>query len=393
MLSPENQIEILSQNIDCLVSKEELLSKLKEERPLVVKAGFDPTAPDLHLGHTITINKLKQFQDLGHIVVFVIGDFTAKIGDPTGKTITRPPLSREQVSQNAATYIEQVGKILDISKTLIRPNSFWYDNMSFEDSFILSSQYSVARILERDDFRKRLKELRPLSMHELLYPLAQGYDSVYLNADIEIGGSDQRFNLLVGRDLMKSYGKVPQCIMTMPLLEGIDAQEENGFLRGNKMSKSLNNYIGLNDKPLDQFGKVMSICDILMWKYFALLTDKDLVTMQAMHPKSAKEILAHEIVKRYHGEEAAMQAAEEFKKVFSRSKDQLPDDAPTFEIDKPKELVQVLLEFGFVKSKGEGRRLVEQGGVYIDGQQVKENITIHGAHILRAGKKHWARTK
>src|SRR5512135_37766 len=325
------QMELLTRGAAEIISEEDLKRKLersaKEKKPLRVKAGFDPIAPDLHLGHTVLIQKMKQFQDLGHEAVFLIGDFTGMIGDPSGKNETRPPLTPEQVKANAKTYLEQVGKILDLGKTTVVFNSDWMGKMSSTQLIQLAAKYTVARMLERDDFHKRFHEQRPISVHEFLYPLIQGYDSVALKADVELGGTDQKFNLLVGRELQKEYGQEPQVLVMMPLLEGTDGV--------NKMSKSLGNYIGINDTPKEIFGKTMSISDELMFKYYELLSDmpaeeisrlKGDVQAGRKHPMEAKKGLAQELAARYHGDEAGMHAREEFERQFS--KHEIPEDIP-----------------------------------------------------------------
>ena len=394
---------ILSGTVDLEVQAE-LKTKLErsraESRPLIVKAGFDPTAPDLHLGHVVPITKMKQFQDLGHRVVFVIGDFTARIGDPTGKNTTRPPLSDDEIVANAGTYKRQVFKILDEERTEIRFNSEWLGQMTFDDVIRLAARYSVARMIERDDFEKRLAEGKPISMHELLYPLAQGYDSVALRADVEIGGTDQKFNLLVGRDLMRSHGLEPQCILTMPLLEGIDARDEGGVAVGPKMSKSLGNYVGVEDEPQQQFGKIMSVCDALMWRFYSLLTThttEEIAALKVGHPKEAKVALAREIVARFHGADAASHAVVEFDSLFGANKrSEIPDDAPTVTLEAGRGAVTVLralIEAALVGSNSDGRRLISQGGLVVDGERVtdaKVELT-PGTHAVRAGKIRWAR--
>ncbi len=384
--------------------KAELTAKLeksrREGRPLVVKAGFDPTAPDLHVGHTVLITKMRQFQDLGHEVVFLIGDFTARIGDPTGKNATRPPLTEDEIVANAATYKRQVFKILDESKTQVRFNSEWLGKMMFDDVIRLTGRYSVARMIERDDFHKRLTEQRPISMHELLYPLAQGYDSVALKSDIELGGTDQKFNLLVGRDLMRAYGQEPQCIMTTPILEGLDAKEESGKLVGAKMSKSLGNYIGVEEEPQQQFGKLLSISDAAMWRYYELLSFKtldEIAALKAGHPKAAKVALAKEIVARYHSTAAAERAEHEFDKLFDpKKKGEIPEDAPTVTLDGGGQaipIVRVLVEAALCLSSSEAKRLIAGGGLLVDGERVgdpKADLS-PGTHAVRAGKTRWAR--
>jgi tyrosyl-tRNA synthetase len=403
-LPVDEQLERLLSGVVDVEARGDLAAKLKrshsEDRPLVIKAGFDPTAPDLHVGHTVLINKMRQFQELGHHVVFLIGDFTARIGDPTGKSATRPPLTDDEIVANAATYKRQVFRILDESKTEIRFNSEWLAKLGFDDVIRLTAKYSVARMIERDDFKKRLREQRPISMHELLYPLAQGYDSVALKADVELGGTDQLFNLLVGRDLMRAFGLEPQCIMTTPILEGLDAREEGGAIIGNKMSKSLANYIGVEEDPDQQFGKLMSVCDPLMWKYFSLLSFKskdEIAALQAGHPKDAKVALAKEIIARFHDAAAAEQAHAKFETLFKKgNKAQIPDDAPTITIHgegRAVPIVRALVEADLVKSNSEARRLIGQSGLSVDGQRV-EDVSFElspGEHAVRAGKKAWAR--
>jgi tyrosyl-tRNA synthetase len=391
-LSVDEQLAILTRGTVDVEVKEELRKKLEKGAPLTIKLGCDPTAPDLHLGHTVVLNKMREFQDLGHRIVFLIGDFTARIGDPTGKSATRPPLTEDEILANAATYKRQVFKILDESKTEIRFNSEWLGKMQFDDVIRLTAKVSVARIIEREDFRKRLREQTPISLHELLYPLAQAYDSVALKADVELGGTDQLFNLLVGRDLMRSYGMEAQCIMTTPILEGTDGV--------NKMSKSLGNYIGVEQEPRDQFGKVMSISDDLMWRWYALLSRKsgdEIGALKSGHPKAAKVALAKEIVERFHGAKAADEAAADFEQLFDRSKkSEIPADAPTVTIDNGAQacsLVRILVEAALVPSNGEARRQIAQNAVSVDGEKVtdpKADIAV-GTHAIRVGKTRWAR--
>jgi tyrosyl-tRNA synthetase len=399
----DEQLEIIGRGVVDIEVRDELRKKLEksraEDRPLIIKLGCDPTSPDLHLGHTVVINKLRQFQMLGHSVVFLIGDFTARIGDPTGKNATRPPLSEDEIVANAATYKRQVWKILDERKTEVRFNSEWLSKMNFGDVIRLAARYSVARMIEREDFAKRLAEGRPISLHELYYPLAQGYDSVALKADVELGGTDQRFNLLVGRDLMRAYGQEPQCILTVPILEGTDAREEDGVLVGPKMSKSLNNTIAVDDDAQMQFGKVMSICDAHMWRMYELLSDKsaaDIAALRAGHPKAAKVQLAHEIVMRFHGRTAADQAVADFERLFGADKKGIiPDDAPSFTLEAagPLPIVDALTDTGLLESKSKARQLIAQGGLMVDGERVvdpKFELT-PGTHAVRAGKTKWAR--
>ncbi|HXW60595.1 MAG TPA: tyrosine--tRNA ligase, partial [Myxococcota bacterium] len=344
--------------------------------------------------------KLRQFQELGHQVIFLIGDFTARIGDPSGRNATRPPLSDDEIIANASTYQRQVFKILDEKKTQIAYNSKWLAAFNFDDVIRLASKYSVARMLEREDFKKRLQEGRPISMHELIYPLVQGYDSVALKADVELGGSDQLFNLLVGRDLMRHFGLEPQCIMTMPLLEGLETRVENGRLIGAKMSKSFNNYVGVEEDANSQFGKLMSICDDLMWRYFELLsfkTEKEIKELRQGHPKEAKVALAMEIVERYHGKEAALAAKSQFETLFGAgNRAIIPEDAPTYKFQAQNAngypLLNALVESELVTSNGEAKRLLRQGGVSIDGARIDDiqHCLAQGEHTVRAGKKRWA---
>ncbi|RLG11619.1 tyrosine--tRNA ligase [Candidatus Pacearchaeota archaeon] len=386
-------LEVIKRGIVDLIEEEELIKKLekayKENKPLKIKAGFDPTAPDLHLGHTVLLRKLRQFQDLGHEVYFLIGDFTAMIGDPSGRSETRPPLTKEQVLENAKTYEQQVFKILDPNKTKVIFNSAWFSKMNAEDIIRLCAKYTVARILEREDFKKRFEANLPISIHELIYPLFQAYDSVALQADVELGGTDQLFNLLIGRDIQKEYGQEPQVIITLPILEGLDGVQ--------KMSKSLGNYVGIMEPPFEMYGKIMSIPDKIMWKYYELLTDiplekiktlKDQVESGKYHPKEAKKRLARYLVAQFHSEELAIKAEEEFERVFSKR--QAPKEAPIFEVKSGKLwLPGFLRENGLVKSGSEARRLIAQKAIDLDQQPVKEeNIILNpGEHILRIGKK------
>jgi len=386
-------LEVIKRGIVDLIEEEELIKKLekayKENKPLKIKAGFDPTAPDLHLGHTVLLRKLRQFQDLGHEVYFLIGDFTAMIGDPSGRSETRPPLTKEQVLENAKTYEQQVFKILDPNKTKVIFNSAWFSKMNAEDIIRLCAKYTVARILEREDFKKRFEANLPISIHELIYPLFQAYDSVALQADVELGGTDQLFNLLIGRDIQREYGQEPQVIITLPILEGLDGVQ--------KMSKSLGNYVGIMEPPFEMYGKIMSIPDKIMWKYYELLTDipleeiktlKEQVESGKYHPKEAKKRLARYLVAQFHSEELAIKAEEEFERVFSKR--QAPKEAPIFEVKSGKLwLPGFLRENGLVKSGSEARRLIAQKAIDLDQQPVKEeNIILNpGEHILRIGKK------
>jgi tyrosyl-tRNA synthetase len=401
-IDAKEQLAILKRGTVHIEVEDDLLKKLqksKEKRvPLRIKAGFDPTAPDLHLGHTVLLTKMRQFQDLGHQVIFLIGDFTSRIGDPTGRNTTRPPLTDDEIIANASTYKRQVFKILDEKKTQVEYNSKWLAPFTFDDVIKLASRYSVARMIEREDFKNRLETGKPISMHELLYPLVQGYDSVALKADVELGGSDQLFNLLVGRDLMRQFSLEPQCIMTVPLLEGIEAREENGKIVGAKMSKSYNNYVGVEEDANSQFGKIMSICDALMWRYFDLLSFKstqEINELKVAHPKEAKMILALELVTRFHGEAKALEAKAQFESLFgSGNRHEIPDNAPTFKFMGPEgyPLLNALVEAELVPSNGEAKRLVRQGAVSVNGQRIEEigYILATGNHTVRAGKKRWA---
>lgn len=402
-LDPKEQLKILKRGTTNVEIEEDLLKKLIKSKetntPLRIKAGFDPTAPDLHLGHTVLLTKLRQFQDLGHQAIFLIGDFTARIGDPSGRNTTRPPLTDDEIIANATTYKRQVFKVLDEKKTIIEFNSRWLAPFNFDDVIRLASRYSVARMIEREDFKQRLAEGRPISMHELLYPLVQGYDSVALKADVELGGSDQLFNLLVGRDLMRHFNLEPQCILTVPILEGLEAREENGAIVGAKMSKSLNNYVGVEEDANSQFGKIMSICDALMWRYYQLLSFKspdEIEALKQIHPKEAKVLLAMEIVERYHGKAAAVSARAQFDSLFgSANRFEIPKDAPTFKFSSVNggyPLLSALVEAELVPSSAEAKRLLRQGGISVDGariEDVQHSLAI-GEHSIRAGKKRWA---
>ncbi|AKL97620.1 tyrosine--tRNA ligase [Endomicrobium proavitum] len=362
-----------------IISVDELKKKLASGKKLRVKLGVDPTAPDLHLGHTVIINKLKTFQDLGHQVVFLIGDFTASIGDPSGRSETRPMMTDEQIAANIKTYTTQVFKILDESKTEVVYNSKWLNELGIKGLLGLASRNTVAQMLVRDDFEKRYKEDKPISIVEFMYPMLQAYDSVALKADVELGGNDQKFNLLLGRDMQRDYGQEAQVVITMPLLEGTDGVK--------KMSKSYNNYIALNDAPKDMFGKIMSVSDELMYKYYELLTQADLKTIKTLHPKEAKIALALEITERYHGKVEAQKAKEEFEKVFAKK--DIPDDIEEFKINLAIKLADLLVNSGMVSSKNEARRLIEQGGVKIDSQKVSQDVEIKPgkSFILQAGKR------
>jgi Tyrosyl-tRNA synthetase len=390
MLSPEEQLNIIKRGTVEIIEEEELLKKLKEGRPLRVKAGFDPTAPDLHLGHTVLLQKLRQFQQLGHEVYFVIGDFTAMIGDPTGRSETRPLLSREEVLENAKTYEHQVFKILDPEKTNIVFNSTWLSELGTEGIIKLAGKYTVARMLERDDFSKRFKEGIPIYIHEFIYPLLQGYDSVFLKADVELGGTDQKFNLLVGRDLQRAFGQEPQVCITLPLLVGLDGVR--------KMSKSYQNYIAIQEEPESMFGKIMSISDDLMWEYYTLLTDyteEEIENLKkSLHPMEAKKKLAHYIVERFHGKEQADRALEFFVKTFSER--EFPEDAPIIEVPYglKRRAYELLFELGIESSKNSARRVVEGGGLRINGTKVEDpnqEIEIKQELRLQVGKKRFYR--
>lgn len=392
--SVDEQLKLLRRGTVEIIPDDAFVALLKEDRPLRIKAGFDPTAPDLHVGHTVLIQKLRQFQQLGHQVIFLIGDFTASIGDPTGKNETRPPLTAEEISRNAETYKEQVFKILDPERTEVRFNSEWMGTFTPQDMIRLASRYTVARMLERDDFSKRYREQRPIAIHELLYPLVQGYDSVALKSDVEIGGTDQKFNLLVGRELQKEEGQRPQAILTVPLLEGLDGVQ--------KMSKSLGNYIGITEAPGDIFGKVMSVSDELMLRYYELVSDVtperfEQIRAGQVHPKEAKEALAMEIVTRFHDAEAANKAVEGFRNLFSKG--EVPDDVPEAMLPRPQGevwLPKLLQELGLVKTSSEGRRLVQQGGLQLDGARAAgENHDFGDAQdvLIRAGKRRFLRVR
>jgi tyrosyl-tRNA synthetase len=395
MASPEQQLEAIKRGSDELLIESELRDKLKSGRPLRVKAGFDPTAPDLHLGHTVLLNKLRQLQDLGHHILFLIGDFTGMIGDPSGKNATRPPLSREEVQANATTYTEQVFKILDRGKTEVVFNSAWMDRMNAADLVRLAAKHTVARMLERDDFSKRYKGKQPIAIHEFLYPLVQGYDSVALKSDLELGGTDQKFNLLMGREVQKEHGQPPQCILTMPLLEGTDGV--------NKMSKSLGNYVGINEPPAEIFGKLMSISDELMWRYIELLSfessqkinEKKRATEQGGNPRDVKFNFAKDMVTRFHGLQAGEAAAADFEARFRR--DEVPADIPEVKIASKGEalpLTQVLKQAGLTASTSEAVRMIEQGGVKVDGEKVSDKglkLARGACVVLQVGKRKFAR--
>jgi tyrosyl-tRNA synthetase len=395
MKSVEEQLALIKRGAEEVLVEAELVEKLKRGQPLRIKAGFDPTAPDLHLGHTVLINKLRQFQELGHQVIFLIGDFTGMIGDPSGKSATRPPLTREQVLENAETYKQQVFKILDPAKTEVAFNSAWMDQLRPQDFIRLASQYTVARMLERDDFDKRYKGSQPIAIHEFLYPLVQGYDSVALRADVELGGTDQKFNLLMGRELQRAYGQESQCIVTMPLLEGLDGVK--------KMSKSLGNYIGIQESPGVMYGKLVSMPDSLMWRYFELLSFRSLEEIEQFkrdvsagaNPRDIKIKLAEELVARFHGQEAAATA---HRAAGNRMKEgELPDDLPEVELQAEADMpiAAVLNRAGLVKNSAVARDLLNSGGVRVDGEVVgREFMFVLGAeHVCQAGKKAFARIR
>ena len=391
-------LEYLAKGTVDLIEKADLKAKIERGKPLTIKVGFDPTAPDIHLGHTVVIRKMRHFQQLGHRVIFLIGDFTGLIGDPTGKKATRPALTKEEVLQNAETYRRQVYKILDPEKTEIRFNSEWLGALGAEGMVKLAAKYTLARILERDDFRKRFDARQPIAIHELLYPLAQGYDSVALKCDVEMGGTDQLFNLLVGRDLMREYGLEPQVVITMPLLEGLDGVE--------KMSKSLGNYIGIDEEPGSIFGKVMSISDALMWKYYTLCTDRtpaevnelrQRVEVGGVHPMEAKKDLAKSIIRDFHDADAADAADAEFRRVFSER--QAPADLEEKTLPasaEPQLLAKVITAAGLAESNKDAQRLIAQGGVLVDDRKAESTrdvleATAGRSYVLKVGKRRFAR--
>ena len=389
-------LQVTRRGCDELLIESEWLAKLARSQaagvPLRIKLGLDPTAPDLHLGHTVVLNKMRQLQDLGHTVIFLIGDFTAMIGDPSGRNSTRPALTREQIEQNARTYFNQASLVLDRHKTEIRYNSEWSDPLGARGMIELAAKYTVARMLERDDFTKRYKGGIPISVHELLYPLMQGYDSVALKSDIELGGTDQKFNLLVGRELQREFGQEPQCILTMPLLEGLDGVE--------KMSKSKGNYIGITDPPADMFGKLMSISDVLMWRYFELLSALSLEDIERLkaecasgrNPRDAKVMLAQEMVERFHSKAAAQQALADFEARFRQGA--IPDDIPDIRLSgAPLGIAQVLKQAHLAPSTMEANRNIEQGGVRVDGVRIEDKALQlpAGTHVVQVGKRKFAR--
>ena len=387
----EDNLNLIKRGIDELLTEKELLSKLKSKKQLIVKAGFDPTAPDLHLGHTVLLNKLRHFQDLGHKVIFLIGDFTGMIGDPTGKDKTRPPLDKTTIEENAKTYKKQVFKILDPKLTEVRFNSEWNNKLGAEGIIKLASKYNLARMLERDDFNKRYKSNQSIAVHEFLYPLIQAYDSMVLEADIELGGTDQKFNLLVGREIQRSYGKEPQVVLTVPILEGIDGV--------NKMSKSLNNYVGIEESPQDMFGKIMSISDELMWRWFDLLSFKTIVEIQNLkdeqaagkNPRDIKVALAKEIISRFHDSKSADEAEENFINQFQKRN--TPDDIEELSLDWKEDsipLPNLLKEAGMIKSTSEAIRMIKQGAVRINEEKITDTkflISKGETAIYQVGKR------
>jgi len=389
-------LEIIKRGCEEVLVEDELVAKLKAGAPLRVKAGFDPTAPDLHLGHTVLLNKMRQLQDLGHEALFLIGDFTGMIGDPTGKNATRPPLSREDVARNAVSYTDQVFKILDPVRTQVMFNSTWMDKFSAADLVRLAATHTVARMLERDDFGKRYRSNQPIAIHEFLYPLVQGYDSVAMQADLELGGTDQKFNLLMGRELQKHFGQPPQCILTMPLLEGLDGV--------NKMSKSLGNYVGITESPGEIFGKLMSISDELMWRYIELLSSRPIEDVRrwkeevvaGRNPRDIKVAFAQEMVERFHDRPAAERAAADFEARFRQGA--LPENMPEVAVSAsaPVALVQVLKQAALTASTSEAMRMIEQGGVRIDGERVTDRaLTLAPGTtvVLQVGKRRFARVR
>jgi tyrosyl-tRNA synthetase len=386
--------ELLKRGVHEILPEEELLAKLKEGRPLRIKAGFDPTAPDLHLGHTVLINKLRQFQELGHEVMFLIGDFTAMIGDPTGKSATRPPLTRDQVIENAQTYEQQIYKILDPARTLVMFNSSWLSGMSAAEMIQLAARHTVARMLERDDFSKRYSGGQPIAVHEFLYPLIQGYDSVAMKADVELGGTDQKFNLLVGRQLQDSYGQKPQVVMMMPILEGLDGVQ--------KMSKSLGNYIGIHEAPDEQFGKLMSISDELMWRYFELLSFRPMSEIgqfrrqveEGANPRDIKFLLGEELVDRFHGTGAGAKARDNFIARFQKGA--LPEDMEELSLPAGEGLAlpQLLKLAALTASTSDALRMIQQGAVRIDGERAEDKnaqFKAGASHVFQVGKRRVAR--
>jgi len=389
-----NALDLIKRGVATLVNEDELVEKIKRKRLLRVKLGMDPTSPDIHLGHVVVLQKMRDFQDLGHKAVLIIGDYTAMIGDPSGENKTRPMLSPEEIKRNAKTYLDQAGKILDLSKDKfeLHYNSEWLSELRFADIVRLASCATVARMMERDTFEKRYKAGIPIGVHEFLYPLMQGYDSVMVDADVELGGTDQTYNNLFGRDVQRAFGKEEQVVITMPILVGLDGVQ--------KMSKSKGNYIGITDQPQDMFGKIMSISDELMWSYFELvsrLSTEEIRSLKDIHPMEAKKRLAFELVSRFHGEEAAKYAKDEFERVFSKR--DVPSDITEDVLDSsclPIPIVELLIRLRMVSSKSEGRRLIEQGGVYIDGvrvNDVKFEIKSSGVYMIKVGRFKFRRVK
>jgi len=387
----QDALAIIERGTDEILPLDELKKKLQKNKPLRIKVGFDPTAPDLHLGHTVVINKMRQLQDLGHEIIFLIGDFTGMIGDPSGKNVTRKPLTKEEILENAKSYEEQVFKILDKDKTKIAFNSEWMSKMSSAEMISLASKQTVARMLERDDFSKRYKSEQAISIHEFLYPLVQGFDSVALQTDMELGGTDQKFNLLVGRDLQKQAGMEPQVILTMPLLEGLDGVQ--------KMSKSLNNYIGIDEAPDDMFGKIMSISDELMWRYLELLSFESLETIASWkeevvngeNPRNIKFRLAEEIITRFHDNEKAKKAQQSFIDRFAKNK--IPDEMDEFTFPKGTKIASLLKDSSLVRSTSEAFRMINQGAAKMDGEKItdKDLIPVKGVSVYQVGKRKFAR--
>ncbi|MEJ2404063.1 MAG: tyrosine--tRNA ligase [Candidatus Thiodiazotropha sp.] len=395
MIDVNGSLDLIKRGTEEVLPEDLLIKKLKRGQPLKIKAGFDPTAPDLHIGHTVLINKLRQFQELGHEVIFLIGDFTGMIGDPTGKSVTRPPLTREEVLENAKTYEHQIFKILDPSRTTVLFNSSWMGEMSAVDLIQLAAKHTVARMLERDDFNKRYTGGQPIAIHEFLYPLVQGYDSVALKSDVELGGTDQKFNLLVGRQLQEAYGQEPQVVITLPILEGLDGVQ--------KMSKSLNNYIAITDPPEEMFGKIMSISDDLMWRYFELLSFRPMSEIETWrgqvsdgaNPRDMKVRLAQELVARFHSHDAAHKAHEAFVARFQKG--QIPDEMPEHQLKSAEggyPIANLLKDAGLVSSTSEANRMIKQGAVRVDGEKVADSsltITPGAASVYQVGKRKFAR--
>jgi len=395
MTAIDEQLDLIKRGVDEILLEAELVDKLKQGRPLRIKAGFDPTAPDLHLGHTVLINKLRQFQELGHEILFLIGDFTGMIGDPTGKTATRPPLTQAEVHENAKTYQQQIFRILDREKTKVVFNSEWMGRKNSADMIKLAASSTVARMLERDDFSKRYSSGQAIAIHEFLYPLIQGYDSVELRADVELGGTDQKFNLLMGRQLQEQHGQKPQVVLTMPILEGLDGVQ--------KMSKSLNNYIGIADKPRDMFGKIMSISDELMWRYFELLSFRPMAEIEGFrqemaagkNPRDIKFLLAEEIIARFHSHEAATAARQAFIDQFAKGA--IPDDIPEHALETGNEgyaIANLLKDTGLCSSTTDAMRMIQQGAVRIDGDRVDDKSlrVMKGTNaVFQVGKRRFAK--